>query len=87
MPLVDIAQMHRKYGHTKVFSHFFNSGGYRRAYEHLTNNLQLPEEEVLVRSMPSRSNPSVAKVHPLIAMEYILWADYPRYAKLAERLL
>jgi hypothetical protein len=33
----------------------------------------------MIREMPSRGHPTVAKVHPMIAVEFIRWLDYGVY--------
>ena len=80
MPLVDIAQLYRKHPNPrKPFSYFFNSRAYSQAYEYLKEQKKLPENHIIVRSMPYRGSPSSAKVHPLIVVEFVRWLDYGRY--------
>lgn len=86
MKLYDIAQLHRKHANPRVFSHFFLSAGYKKVHTYLKST-QVPDSEILIRSMPSKGHPSMAKVHPLVLLEYIRWADYPKYASLAKSIL
>lgn len=81
--LVDIIALHQKSGSKKPFSFFFGSRGYKMAYEYLKSELQLPDNEVLVRQMPRKGTPSAARVHPLIAVEYLRWVNYEKFAQYA----
>lgn len=80
MPLIDIAAMYKRIPNPrKPFSYFFSSRGYTTAYNYLRDEKKLPEHHILVRAMPSRGNPSVARVHPLVAVEFLRWVDYDKY--------
>ena len=81
MHLVDIAAMYRRHPNPpkKPFSYFFTSRGFQMASQYLRDAQQLPEHEIAVRTMPHRGSPSIAKVHPLVALEFLRWLDYGKF--------
>jgi hypothetical protein len=87
MKLFDIAELYRRSPNpAKPFSYFFNSRGYKTAHAHLRQQ-GLPENQILIREMPSRTNPSVAKVHPLILVEFLRWYSYEHFARIVNERL
>jgi hypothetical protein len=82
--LTDIADIYRRHHNPRrPFSYFFNSRGYATAHAYL-KSIDLPDEEIMIREMPSRGHPSVALVHPIIAIEFIRWLDYSKFVKLID---
>ena len=75
--LIDIARMYNTIKNPRrPFSYFFKSRGFQMAEEYLRDVKELPDGEIMIREMPSRGHPTVAKVHPMIAVEFIRWLDY-----------
>lgn len=82
MEMIDIANIYRRHQNPRrPFSYFFTSKGYKAAYDYLRSQ-DYADHQILIREMPFRTNPSVAKVHPLIATEFVRWLDYPRFARI-----
>ena len=80
--LIDIAKMYKSVkSPRRPFSYFFKSRGFQLAELHLKEDLELPENQIMIRKMPSRGNPTVAKVHPIIAVEFIRWLDFGVYTQ------
>ena len=78
MQLVDIAKAHRNTQDKRPVAEFFRSAGYKRAMDYL-HSVDITEETAVARTPAHRSNPAVAKVHPIIMMEYVRWVDYGKY--------
>ena len=84
--MIDIAALHRKSGNSKILGKFFATAGYKKCHDYLTNS-GLEEEDIAVRTQAYRGAVGIAKVHKLVAMEYIRWVDYNTYANLLEKRL
>lgn len=80
MALIDIGAWHVKSDDQRPLSRFFNSAGAKEAIEYL-QDAGHDQHSIAVRSGGHRSAPSNAKVHPLLAMEYLRWLDYSKYAQ------
>lgn len=80
MSLIDIGAWHVKSEDQRPLSRFFNSAGAKEAIEYLQDTGH-DQHSIAVRSGGHRSVPSNAKVHPLLAMEYLRWLDYSKFAK------
>lgn len=89
--LIDIAEIHRRAQasdpKTRPLAQFFQSTGHTKAFNHLKYDLNLDADAIMQRSKPSRGNPSVIKVHFLMALEFVRWLDYSRYVKMVSKLL
>jgi len=77
--MLDIAKQHRASGSPKILAKFFNSHAYRMAHKHLPDR-GLMEPYIVIRAGAYRGTPSIAKVHPLVALEYARWVDYDAFA-------
>jgi hypothetical protein len=77
MALIDIATWYKRQANPRrPFSYFFKSRGFQLAEQYLKEEVGLSDAEIMVREMPSRGHPTVAKVHPIIAVEFLRWLDY-----------
>ena len=78
--MIDIAELHRQSGSKKILGKFFATSGYLKAVEHLKYT-GIKEADIVQKSHAHRGTVGVAKVHPLIMIEYLRWADYEAYAE------
>lgn len=78
--MIDIGAWHAKTDDQRPLSRFFNSAGAKQAIEALQDR-NLSQREIAIRSGGHRSLPAQALVHPLLAMEYLRWLDYSKYAE------
>ena len=85
--LVDIAAIHKTLPEGKPpLGNFFRTNGYRTAHKALIAE-GYTKLQLVRRSHASPGNPVQARVHPLIALEYLRWADYRLYSKRLSILL
>ena len=82
----DIGKYHHSRSHTRPLSEFFRSAPYLRLHAHLLAQ-GLSEQDIVQRTPPHRGQTSEARVHPLVAMEYLRWVDYPAYCDAITALL
>jgi hypothetical protein len=77
--MIDIAALHRKSGSTKILGKFFATSGYKATANYLSMT-GLPEEEIVQRRQAHRGAVGIAKVHPMLVIEYLRWVDFDTYA-------
>ena len=79
--LVSLRAIQTRLNEERPLSHFLRSPAYRRAYEYLTTEQHHKHADIIRRTRPTHHTPSDARVHPLVAMEYLRWVDYSHYAR------
>ena len=77
--MIDIAKLHRKSGNKKILGKFFATSGYKNSADYLRST-GLSDNEITVGSQAHRGAVGVSKVHPVIFIEYLRWADFDNYA-------
>ena len=82
--VIDIYKLYRSSPEEgrKPFNRFFESKGYVQAFEHLRYDRGLDEGSILKRSRGSIHAPATARVHPLVALEFVRWMNYGVYVDL-----
>lgn len=83
--MVDIAKLHRAANTKKQIDVFLRSAAFRNTEKYLRGQ-GLTEPEIFERHRAYVNVPAVIKVHRLLAVEYIRWLDYDRYAKWVEQV-
>jgi len=84
--VIDLVALHKKLGCKKNLGNFLNSTAYRQCVDAL-HRRGLMMTEIMVYVRPAKNTPSLRRVHPVVALEYLRWADYDRYIGQAFRLV
>ena len=84
--MIDIAKLHRDSGSDKILAKFFATAAYRKMAAYLVSQGVKPEE-IVQKRQAHRGAVGIAKVHSLVAMEYLRWVDFDTYANLLEKRL
>ena len=84
--LITLNTLHRLLPEAPPLGNFFRTSAYRTALKHLLAE-GYAEGDVVRRAKPHPGQAAEAKVHPLIAVEFLRWADYARYSERVQRLL
>jgi len=77
--MIDIAQLHRVSQHEGNMTNFLRSKPIQQAVAFLVD-AGVDEASIMRVQKPARGSPGIIKVHPLLALEYLRWADYSAYA-------
>ena len=82
--MIDIYSLYRNSSAEgrKPFNRFFESKGFMQAFEHLRYDRGLDEGTIIKRSRGNIHAPATARVHPLIALEFVRWMNYGVYVDL-----
>jgi hypothetical protein len=80
--MIDLYSLYRKAAAEprRPFNRFFETAAFTAAFEYLRYEKALPESAILKRTHGQKQAPATAFAHPLLAMEFVRWMDYPRYA-------
>jgi len=76
--LVDLVALGRRAVPDATAGAFLRSAAYQHTAAYL-ESLGLSEHEIVKRAMPHRGSPAAISVHPLLALEFLRWADYGVY--------
>jgi len=76
--MIDIYRLYRSApaDDRKPFNRFFESKGFSQAFDHLRYDRGFEEGAIIKRSRGSIHAPATARVHPLIALEFVRWMNY-----------
>jgi len=77
----DLHALYKLTNSKKCYGNFFRSTNFLTAYKYLTEVAKLPETEVLVKTHPTRNQPSKTLAHTIICLAFLQWCDEAAYYK------
>jgi hypothetical protein len=79
--MIDLYTLYRKHPaeSRRPFNRFFETSAFTAVFEYLRYEQKLPETAILKRTHGQKQAPATALAHPLVALEFIRWLDYPRF--------
>ena len=84
--MIDLIPLHKKIHCAKPLHNFLRSKTYLETSAALFAS-GVPKDEVEHYTPATRGQPSQRKVHPVLALEYLRWADLSLYVRKANKMM
>ena len=84
--MIDLIPLHKKIHCAKPLHNFLRSKVYLETSATLFNT-GVPKDEIDYYTPATKGQPSQRKVHPVLALEYLRWADQRLYVRKVARLM
>ena len=84
--MIDLIPLHKKIDCAKPLHNFLRSKTYTETSAALFNT-GIPKDEIDHYTPATRGQPSQRKVHPVLALEYLRWADQRLYVRKVTKMM